>query len=634
MRTGFDVEMRADTAITRLFRAGSRRTRLVTLARDASGRLTCAVVGRLHYRDDLAWAFPALRGQQFASDAALALALFQAGGPEALARLEGEFSLVLADTRHQRVLARRDPMGTWPLFHTSIPHGVLVGTSLLDLARRAGRSTVHRDHVATYLMWPFAGVEFGREATAIEGIQRVLPGALVEIRADGSSRTLVRHDWTTPTQTGLTLDEAAQQLRQQLTAAVRERLEPGSTAAHLSGGMDSSAVVCLARDLLRQAGDDRPVETLSLVYDLPSLAPETEYIQMVLDQGGPVRSHFLDGDQLFDFDWFDTGVVEHDEPYAGLCQLAMERHLMDEAESAGATTVLTGGGAEIIAEGANHYLADLIRSFHWKHALAEVRSWARGSGDSAWSILWRQGLEPLVPAPLRDGLGVWLRGGWAAFPRVGLGAIPPWISPRFARGSHLRARGLEAVRRFFRAPFEESAARFGADCLAGEWAAPHLAGPAGIHLSRPFLDARLVRLGLSLPREVRLVPGRVKPVLQEAMRGVLPEPIRTRRWKRHFNDVYRLGLSRRLGDLEQLVQRSALADMDLLDTAELLRALRHVAAGLGEMSAAGRLNATLALVAWHDHLGPALRRPADEPTLVVRSWADPVTQRGGHAVHH
>ena len=51
----------------------------------------------------------------------------------------------------------------------------------------------------------------------------------------------------------------------------------------------------------------------------------------------------------------------------------------------------------------------------------------------------------------------------------------------------------------------------------------------GIILSHPFLDPRLVAFGLSLPREVRQEPGHTKPLLAEATRGILPEPIRTRR---------------------------------------------------------------------------------------------------------
>jgi len=78
--------------------------------------------------------------------------------------------------------------------------------------------------------------------------------------------------------------------------------------------------------------------------------------------------------------------------------------------------------------------------------------------------------------------------------------------------------------------------------------------------------------------------------------------------------VFRLGLARQLGRLEEMVRNSPMAEMDLLDGDSLCLALHQTAAGVGEMTAANRLNSALALVAWYDHLGPALRRPADRPS--------------------
>jgi asparagine synthase (glutamine-hydrolysing) len=147
-----------------------------------------------------------------------------------------------------------------------------------------------------------------------------------------------------------------------------------------------------------------------------------------------------------------------------------------------------------------------------------------------------------------------------------------------------------------------------------------------LHTGRPFLDPRLVAFSLALPHDLRLVPGVAKPLLQSAMKGILPEPIRTRKWKGHFNDVYRLGLSRQLGALEDMVRRSEIRELDLLDSDCLLTALHQVAAGLGKTTAGFRLNSTLALVAWYDQLGPALRRPADEPTAVVRAGKERTKQ--------
>jgi asparagine synthase (glutamine-hydrolysing) len=579
------------------------------------------LAGRLHYKEDLIRGLPAGEGRAFPGDAALALALFRARGPQGLARLEGEFSLVVCDPAARRLYLLRDPMGSWPLYWAASGRKLLAGTSLLDLARRLGDTRVNLDHLGRFLMWPFPGVEMGREDTALEPICRVPAGRLLRLGAAGGPVALHEHEWPSTTE-DLALDEdaAGRQFLELFRASVRQRLEPGSTAAHLSGGMDSSAVVCVARDLMGVDAEARPLHTLSLVYRMPSLAGEEPYIRLVLDQGGPVASHYVDGDQLLGFDWFDSGVPEHDEPFLGLHQIAPEVQLVQRADEVGATTVLTGEGAELVAEGQGFVLADLIRGGRWATALRLARAQARAIGGSPWPSLYRQGLAPLVPGCLRDGAGTLWRRGRARWPHVGQASIPPWVRDGFAREHRLWAKGREALGRFHRAPYEESACRALASVSSGTWFGWHLANPRGLQVARPFLEPRLIAFSLSLPHRLRLKPGVAKPLLQSSMKGILPEPIRTRLWKRHFNDPYRLGLTRRLGAIEAMVERSSIADLDLIDRPELLNALRQVASGLGKTTAGFRINSTLALIAWYDQLGPALARPADEPAELVR-WA-------------
>src|SRR5262249_30603155 len=97
-----------------------------------------------------------------------------------------------------------------------------------------------------------------------------------------------------------------------------------------------------------------------------------------------------------------------------------------------------------------------------------------------------------------------------------------------------------------------------------------------------------------------------------------------------YNDVYRLGLAKRLPALEALVRRSALADLDMIDAPAFLTALRQAAAGLGLGPTRIKIRRTLALAAWCDQLVPALARPADEPSEVVRCGAARGAERSGH----
>ncbi|MDJ0717342.1 MAG: asparagine synthase-related protein [Prochloraceae cyanobacterium] len=107
---------------------------------------------------------------------------------------------------------------------------------------------------------------------------------------------------------------------------------------------------------------------------------------------------------------------------------------------------------------------------------------------------------------------------------------------------------------------------------------------------------------IQLSRKLREIPGVPKPLLQEAMRGILPEPIRTRRFKANFNEVYWTGLSRNLPHLEAMVDPSLIDDLEIFNKKQLIEVMRQHAAGIGDVRSGSRIATSLALIAWFDRL--------------------------------
>lgn len=60
----------------------------------------------------------------------------------------------------------------------------------------------------------------------------------------------------------------------------------------------------------------------------------------------------------------------------------------------------------------------------------------------------------------------------------------------------------------------------------------YVAAPLGIAIAHPFLDVRLLSFGLGMQSRIQPEPGRMKPVLAETMRGMLPDQIIDRQDKR------------------------------------------------------------------------------------------------------
>jgi asparagine synthase (glutamine-hydrolysing) len=601
MSVGFTILFhKGGSAVCRLSRpdGGTARAALVSWAQDEPSQTAAALVGRLYYQDELRARLPEAP-QDGAPDAALALAAYRHGAIQEMQRLEGEFALVIWDGKRRRLLAHRDPFGSYPLFWTTAGSTVAVSTSPEALVRLQPERRYDLDYLAEFLMRPSPVSEVTGERTVFAGVQRVPAGTTVELGADGSVGRHCYWDWASRIEAPSvnTLEEAGERFALLLRQAVRQRVQRGPVTAHLSGGMDSSAVVALARECASQGAGPAPLSALSLVYDRPSLAGERDYIDLVVRQGGPLEVHYLPADAALDYQWFERPVPFHDEPYGGLAGLAMEQLLLDGADRLGPATVLTGLGSDEILETGPFHIADLLRRGRWVAALKEVVRCSGAWNMGFWSVLRQFGLEPLWPVAMRDGLRAAWRGS-GRWPDLGRFTVPPWVPPDFARKHHMRRHGKMYARRWYGRPTARSTSLNAIETFVGSPSAWYFAAPRGIHVSHPFRDPRLACFALGIPAPLKLILGRRKPVLQEATRGVLPEAIRTRREKRGFNDVYWRGLAGSMPQLERLVRTSALPELGVLDAEQLVQAMRQAALGVGDLTACERIDKTLALVAW------------------------------------
>ena len=569
----------------------SKDDKLVHYIQEQDSKLTLILSGRIYYQKQLLERFTYLKAYKDSPQTQLVLTLFKEEGIESLKSLEGEYSLVIYDPQQKKLLLQRDPMGSYPLYWTIRGEDIFLGSNLTYLAKKTN-AAINPDYLASFLMFPYAFCELYTQITSYENIQRVLPGNLVEINIDKKVKILDEFNWQERIIPigNITLQEAGEQFRKIFSDAIYERLQFGKNAAHLSGGMDSSSVVALAKNLTEQ---EQPLITISLVYELSTLAKETEYIKNVLEQGGNIEPHFIKADQHLDFQW--SQIPEHDEPYAGLFHLAMEKSIVELASSLGVDTIFTGTGSELITESNRHHLSDLLAQGEISQSLNLARRWAEARNQSPWSILWEYGLSPVIPFFLKGGIFAMFRDGYGQWPKLGQFVIPPWIKPEFAKQYKMRQKPSEIFNHKYSTReryFDLLALR----ASAGNWSAWYLANPCNIHITQPFLDPRLITYSLSLPRAIREVPGLPKPLLQEAMRDILPLTILKRRYKGNFNEVYWKGFNQNLPILEELAKNSP--SQNIFDRAQLIEVMREHAIGVGDIPSGSRISSSLAVMAW------------------------------------
>jgi asparagine synthase (glutamine-hydrolysing) len=236
-------------------------------------------------------------------------------------------------------------------------------------------------------------------------------------------------------------------------------------------------------------GGSRRLTTLSSVYKGHSLAGETRYLQMVIDRGGLIDPVLIPSDEYTDYQLTAPDLPAHDEPYLWLVRQSMSRHLIHEAHQRGATTVLTGVGAELILDSSPWSIADRLREGRWRVAYREARRWAEATNTNVRDVLFGRGVIAYAgPAAMREGLVTLLRRGYGRWPKLGRFDIPPWVLPAFARAEQMWTRALAIARQFSRYPVEQSFRIAGLRATRGDWTSWFVAAPMGLRESHPFGD--------------------------------------------------------------------------------------------------------------------------------------------------
>jgi asparagine synthase (glutamine-hydrolysing) len=384
-----------------------------------------------------------------------------------------------------------------------------------------------------------------------------------------------------------------ERLRALWTEAVGTRLRAeGTVWAELSGGLDSSSVVCMADLLIK----DRRVDAAAIqpISHVPVGSPEGDerrFIAAVEDRID-TKSHilFVEGSQDFDEDsdwttpWAARGVG-----------LALIRRVREH----GGRLVLSGRvGDAVMGCSVDNSVAvfDDLGDGRLVKAAAGIRQWSRATRKPFVEIGWR-----LVRQRLS-----------AAFPPIGVIAL-----------NETQQRGADLLTSRLRSLIEETpadgiaaaAARFRpsqrllARTLLGYSHEARLSVPApplDMTYTYPFVHRPLVEFVLAIPGEELSAPGQMRSLMRRSLPGLLPARIVNRISKGYYPP----GAMRALRPLAQAarpVDRLEVVQRGWLDAARLDAAIRDVIDG-GAVSGAD-VRSALWLERWltsRQRRGPAV----------------------------
>ena len=484
---------------------------------------TAAVTGRLYnereIRTDLAPDAGVRAADGFAS---LALHLYEARGLDFLRLLNGAFAIAIWDKRRGRLIVARDALGVEPLYVHAGPDQFVFGSSLASVLRlRGGPRRLEPSAVFKSLLFNYNP---GRQ-TLFQGAEKLGGGEAMIVRPAGLERTVY---WALPTESAnpRRSSDLAEELRSRLRTAVSIRTDgDGSTGVFLSGGLDSTTVLCLASPAV-----SGPLHTFSYrcrgaTFD------EAHYARAAAESQGARHHEILYAPEAT----LGLGDVVDamEEPFCD-AGITIAAALLGRAARPHVASVLTGDGGDELFAGHPVYAAE--KAARWADALprgaASLFSPLRLLSDSdrkdSLSVKLKRFVEnwPLPsdllanrwrvyysPADLAELLAPSLAEQMAACDLFEDVRVP---SPPGAKKDRLN----RAIQSDYRTVVDFYLRR------------NDLCRRLGVDVRCPLLDPVLVAYCARLPSSLKM-PGFSpdKPLLRRAMGSLLPAEIRNRRTK-------------------------------------------------------------------------------------------------------
>ncbi len=582
-----------------------------------NGHFVLTADARIDNRDELlgALGFAGLPPGEI-TDSEIILKAYEEWGENCPERLLGDFAFAIWDSRRKLLFCARDHVGIKQFYYYQSGSAFVFGSEIKAIyCLPEVPCEINRQTIADFVMLTSSDPA----RTLYSGISRLPAGHTLSVEPE---RSRLRKYWHLDASRELKLGsdaEYADAFREIFTEAVRCRLRSAyPVGSELSGGLDSSAIVCQARNILSAAGRP-PLHTISAVFrDVPA-SDESPFIDSVLSSGG-VIPHSVRPDLQNPLGDMERQFWYQDGPFLGPNLYILWSGENIATASAGIRVLLSGDGGDEVASRGYESLGELARRVRWIRLMREVSALSEHFPASTWSLLKTHGIRPQVPKPLLE--------------------IRRWLKAA--------ASGDDGQRRMLS---PELASEFGLDSDAGmfsgqPWWAPvgrvahretitdgylncfdvsdKASAPFMIERRYPLWDRRLIEFCLALPLSQKLWMGWNRIVFRRAMEGVLPLNIQWRGGKGNLSHNFQYALPKFGRDiLNDLTANPPATLQDYVDVSEFrTRCSRLLSVPRPSDALSVWVVATLALWLRERPIHRLRERPPQPPPFVAFTLSD------------
>jgi asparagine synthase (glutamine-hydrolysing) len=499
------------------------------------------------------------------TDVAVFAAAFDRWDTDCFCRIVGDWAGSIWKPQQRELLFAVDYIAIRHIFYYLKNDQVWWSTDLRPLVLLSGaKFHVDDDYIAGYLAHgPDADLTPYRE------IRQVPPGQFVRIRNGSLS---VERFWRFRPKSRIrykTDAEYEEHFRHLFRQSVRRRLRSDSPIlAELSGGLDSSSIVCMADDIIANEREQFPrVDTISYYDNTEPNGDDSLYFPKIEQKRGRVGIH-VDGAKV--------GRSADSLKCSEFCPLpralGVSQTLGDERaeviRNGGYRAVLSGIGGDEFLGGVpdpRAHLADLIVQFKLVNFAKELTAWSLIKRRPWIQLLWQSAIVAL-PASLGKYLAKEAE-------------VESWIRRDFAKRTGLAIKQI-TVDEYFGLWLPSRRGYIGGVLMMARKLAKCTLPISTLEETRyPYLDQNLIEFILSIPASQILRPGERRSLMRRSLAGIVPQEILSRCTKQFGVRTLVLVLEKHWDELRNIYEKSLISGLGYLHEDRFLNVISDARAG-------------------------------------------------------
>ncbi|MBF4475775.1 lasso peptide isopeptide bond-forming cyclase [Methanobacterium formicicum] len=489
---------------------------------DEESGLVITADARIDNRKDLA-PLLGIEDNEYVSDSYFILKSYEKWGEKCPEELLGDFAFAIWDKNKERLFCARDHMGVKPFYYHLTDDFFVFSSEIKALLSMPHVPYELNELKLAYLIALIPMME--KELTFYKNILRLSNAHYLSITLE---KFFIKNYWVLDPNNIIQMDsdeEYAKTFRDIFTEAVKCRLRSSfSVGSMLSGGLDSSSIVCTAQKILENE-KRTPLKTFSAIFDGVKESNERYFIEKVLKCSN-YDYYYIDADKINPLGEIDSFLYFADEPLI-VPNTFLTWNICREANNNGVRVLLDGFEGDATVSHGEGYLAELARTMRWKKLISELNVSKNFKLDLYYLLFSPNSLD-ILPKYLKKKM---LR----RRERKGvIGSKSFLMNKDFKEFENLSNKineindnlmSVNNARELHHLYFTSGMLQMELELV--DW----ISVPFSIELRHPFFDKRLIEFCLGIPTEQKFNNGWDRISMRRAMSGILPKEIQWRRDK-------------------------------------------------------------------------------------------------------